>query len=98
MKDFAKQLSKLNKRKSMGPATRMILGLGLISATGLATKIILTPKSQKIIASTVSKDAKDAFENVVDKSDEVKRVIVRGYRNINRDLHKIAKKISNEIE
>jgi len=95
MKDFEKQFVKVNRKRKIGTGTLMLLGLGLIGATGIAANIILSSKSKKIIVSTISKDTKNAIDTMVDKSDEVKTIIVTGYKNINRDLQKVAKKVSN---
>jgi chemotaxis protein CheY-P-specific phosphatase CheC len=103
MKFFEKQSTKVNKRKPMDMRTRILIGVGSISATGIAsiilfTKKILTPKSQKIIASTISKDSKNAIHTIADKLEEVKSILTEGYNNIHSNLQKVTKKISKELD
>ena len=98
MKNFAKKSVKHNRRNSIGAGKPLLIVIGLISATGMAIKMILSPKSQKIITSTFSKDTKNTMDNIADKSDEVKSIIEKGYHNINNELQKIAKKISKELD
>jgi len=98
MKKIAKKPVKHNRRKSIGAGKLMLIEIGLISAIGMAIKMILTPKSQKKITSTISKDTKNTMDNIADKSDEVKSIIEKGYHNINNELQKIAKKISKELD
>ncbi len=98
VKKIAKKLVNQNRKKSIGIRKIMLVGIGLISAIGIATKMILTPKSQKKITSIISKDTKNTMDNIADKSDEVKSIIEEGYHNINKKLQKVGKKITKELE
>lgn len=63
-----------------------LIGIGLISAAAVAVKMIIKPKSKKKIVSVITKDTKDAMEDLADTTDEVKRIILHGYRKISRQL------------
>lgn len=97
MKNFAKQFVRVNRgrKKASAVETLILLVIGLFSATSIAMILNLSPKSKKIIVSTISKDTKNTIYTMRDKSDKVKKAILQGYKNINRDVHKAVKKISN---
>lgn len=63
-----------------------LIGIGIVSALIVAGKLIIKPKSKKKIVSVITKDTKDAMENLADTTDEVKRIILHGYRKISREL------------
>jgi hypothetical protein len=63
-----------------------LIGISLISAVIVAAKLIIKPKSKKKIVSVITKDTKDAMADLADTTDEVKRIILHGYRKISREL------------
>lgn len=98
MKKNKQEEVKYNRRNLRGARKLLLIGIGLISTIGLATKMILPPKSQKKITLTISKDAKNTVDNIAEKSDGIKSIIGKGYHNINNELQKVTKKIFKELD
>jgi gas vesicle protein len=110
--DLLDLASKDKRRKErIKTARKFVIGVGVVSAVGVATGILFAVKTVEIIKDAVQnkteavKDAvqnkteaiKDAVQNKTQSVKDVKKDIKDGYQEIKKDIHKTAKNVSDDL-
>ena len=112
IKDLIHLVYKEKRKKDRAKVVQNIaVGMGVVAVAGVATGILIAPKSGKELREDMKKkaintvetlkekveDVKDKMEDAKEKTEEVNKEIKDGYDEIKKDINETAKNISKKL-